>query len=255
MREPLSLVEAGTEDVNAHREDWHAGLAGEQPDARFEWPHRPDDRELSFGKEEHVPAVVQHLGDILKALADAAALLRKGERVAEEARPESSEPIAIDVAGGGSDGDTLAKAVREAPQEHRLVEMHVVVANDEAGLFHTPHPLAPGDLEAVAKAEHREEPPRLERPSHPADWAPAWPRREAPFALTLWALLPAFNHRGAPRRLAVPAGAGRRDGESAAKRRSAICLHCQPSDGRGHGSTPAFSGDKANAPRFRGAFV
>jgi hypothetical protein len=153
VRQPFAFVETGAKDIDAHGQHGHAVFDGKEAGAALERLHGANHGDL-LG-EMRRSSLLQHLANVLEAFAHAAALLGKGEGVAEETGAEAAQAVAEDVAGGGGDGHPLAEPLGHAAEEHRLVQVHVVVADDEDRLGQVAEVFAPADLHAVAERRER----------------------------------------------------------------------------------------------------
>ena len=133
----------------------------------------------------------QHLCDRLEAVTDARSLFGEGEGVAEETGAEATEAVTKNVRSGGGDGNALAESVRHAPKQHRAIEMHVVIADDQDGFLEALEVMAAADLDAVPEAQHWEDQARHQGAASQPGRQPPGPGGELPDLCFSFSL---FNH-------------------------------------------------------------
>ena len=102
--------------------------------------------------------------------------------VVQKARTGATRGQAARIVWHDGPGHALAEAVRHGAQEHRLVQVHVVVGDDDAGLVEVAEVAPPSNLDRIENAIKREGEPRLGDATKPPHGTPARPFGELVFA-------------------------------------------------------------------------
>jgi len=184
-----ALEEARPQHIHANRHNHCFRPCSYPPDAALERLKGPADGQLPLREDKHVPTGIQQCLRLFETLTHSRTVFFERERVAEQLSGECSPPMAENVRRRGRDHRAPSKASWKRSQDHAPIEVHVVVADNEARLLHPAQVLPPVNFQRVAAADEREQQHGLGSFSKPANGTPAGPARK-PRGL----LSPMFRH-------------------------------------------------------------
>ena len=134
------------EPVDPNRQDGHAGVHRDEPDARLELGHLAGSAAGSLGEDHDAPAVGEQAldgTDGLGAPADPPEGHSREPRHEQAIRPPL-EPVVV----GRRDGEAVSTVAAERPSENRDIEMALVVRADQQRARQADEPLRAFDPRA-----------------------------------------------------------------------------------------------------------